>query len=52
MLFNSRFCSFLPEFYSILKTLLENTVASSTERRQVESKKIGGTRVGETALEP
>ena len=32
--------------------MLENAVASSTERRWVDCIKIGGTRVSETALEP
>ena len=32
--------------------LLENTVASSAERRWVDCIKIGGTRLSETALEP
>jgi hypothetical protein len=32
--------------------MLENTVASSTTRREVDYTKRGGTRVAETALEP
>jgi hypothetical protein len=32
--------------------MLENTVASSTERREVDFIKKGRTRVSETALEP
>jgi hypothetical protein len=32
--------------------MLENTVASSTEQREVGCIKKGGTRVSETALEP